>query len=162
MYSTSHSSQVGWPCAHHCCRLISPATGRDKVDSIACCEAGGFVFALTLASLVNIPLALVREAGKLPSIFKYASHISYSTPHDTEETRIEVGGDLIPRGTSVVVVDAVLATGRHFAQCYSFWKTVALVLKMSASRSWLSFLSTVTGNYCQSKGLAESTFKAFW
>lgn len=116
IYSTSRSSQVGWPCAHHYCRLISQATGREKVDSIACCEAGGFVFASTLASWVNIPLTLVREAGKLPqstiSVLKYASHISSSTPHDTKETRIEVGGDLTPRGTSVVVVDAVLATGK--------------------------------------------------
>lgn len=37
-----------------------------KVDAIACCEAGGFVYASALALRVDVPLALVREAGKLP------------------------------------------------------------------------------------------------
>lgn len=88
-----------------------------KVDVIACCEAGGFVYASALASQVNVPLALVREAGKLPpptiSVLKSTSHISSSAPNDSkEEKRIEMERDLIRRGASVVVVDDVLATGK--------------------------------------------------
>ena len=86
-----------------------------KVDVVACCEAGGFVYASALASQVNIPLALIREAGKLPpptvSVLKSTSHISSSTSDNSKE-RIEMGRDLIPRGASVVVVDDVLATGK--------------------------------------------------
>ncbi|BCR83544.1 uncharacterized protein ACHE_10946A [Aspergillus chevalieri] len=86
-----------------------------KVDVVACCEAGSFVYASALASRINIPLALIREAGKLPpptvSVLKSTSHISSSTSDNSKET-IEMGRDLIPRGASVVVVDDVLATGK--------------------------------------------------
>lgn len=86
-----------------------------KVDVIACCEAGGFVYASALASRIDVPLALVREAGKLPpptiSVPKSTSHISSPTSNNLKEM-IEVDRDLIPRGASVVVVDDVLATGK--------------------------------------------------
>lgn len=36
-----------------------------KVDIIVCYEAGGFIYASALASQVDVPLALIREAGKL-------------------------------------------------------------------------------------------------
>ncbi|KAK8040753.1 hypothetical protein PG994_013760 [Apiospora phragmitis] len=37
-----------------------------KVDDIAACETGGFVFASALAARVGVPLALIREESKLP------------------------------------------------------------------------------------------------
>jgi adenine phosphoribosyltransferase len=87
-----------------------------KVDVVACCEVGGFVYASALALQVNVPLALIREAGKLPaptvSVFKSTSHISSSTSDYLEGNRIEMEQDLIPKGASVVVVDDVLATGK--------------------------------------------------
>ncbi|OJJ83804.1 uncharacterized protein ASPGLDRAFT_58228 [Aspergillus glaucus CBS 516.65] len=86
-----------------------------RVDVVACCEAGGFVYASALASRIHVTLALIREAGKLPpptvSVLKSTSHISSSTSNNSEE-RIEMDRDLIPRGASVVVVDDVLATGK--------------------------------------------------
>ncbi|KAL8331578.1 hypothetical protein RB593_002146 [Gaeumannomyces tritici] len=85
-----------------------------KVDAVACCEAGGFVFASALASRVDVPLALIRRAGKLPpptvSTVKSPSNISSLASNDPKN-RYEIGRDLIPRGASVVVVDDVLATG---------------------------------------------------
>ncbi|KAJ8126773.1 hypothetical protein O1611_g6865 [Lasiodiplodia mahajangana] len=36
------------------------------VGAIVCCEAGGFIFGPALATEVNAPLVLIREAGKLP------------------------------------------------------------------------------------------------
>jgi adenine phosphoribosyltransferase len=87
-----------------------------KVDAVACCEAGGFVFASALASRVDIPLVLIREAGKLPpptvSVIKPSSHISSLASNNSKEKRIELERDLIPRGSSVVVVDDVLSTGK--------------------------------------------------
>ena len=51
-----------------------------NVAAIACCEAGGIVFASVLALQVNVPLMLIREDGKLPppiySALKSKSHIS--------------------------------------------------------------------------------------
>ncbi|KAB8215228.1 hypothetical protein BDV33DRAFT_208511 [Aspergillus novoparasiticus] len=86
-----------------------------KVDAVACCEAGGFVYASALASQVGVPLALIREAGKLPpptiSVAKSPSHVSLSTSNGMNEKRIEMARGLISRGGSVVVVDDVLATG---------------------------------------------------
>lgn len=86
-----------------------------KVDAVACCEAGGFVYASALASRVDLPLVLIREAGKLPpptvSVIKLPSHISSLTSKDSKEKRIEMELDVVPRGASVVVVDDVLSTG---------------------------------------------------
>ncbi|EEU34844.1 uncharacterized protein NECHADRAFT_98112 [Fusarium vanettenii 77-13-4] len=85
-----------------------------KINAVVCCEAGGFVYASALAARVDIPLALIREASKLPpptiSVIKSPSHISSSAYNDATK-RIEMSRDLISRGASVVVVDDVLATG---------------------------------------------------
>ncbi|KID65501.1 Adenine phosphoribosyltransferase [Metarhizium brunneum] len=87
-----------------------------KVDLVACCEVGGFVYASASALRVGASLALIREAGKLPpptiSVRKSSSHISSCASHDAGEKGIEVGLNIFPRGTSVVVVDDVLATGK--------------------------------------------------
>ncbi|KAI6777823.1 uncharacterized protein J7T54_002744 [Emericellopsis cladophorae] len=86
-----------------------------KVDAVACCEIGGLVYASALAAQVGVPLALIREAGKLPpptiSVAKDSSHISSQTSRKVREKRIEMGRDVLCRGASVVVVDDVLATG---------------------------------------------------
>lgn len=86
-----------------------------KVDAVASCEAGGFVYASALASKVDVPLALVREAGKLPqptvSVPKPSSHISSLTSDNQKGKGIEMENDLVPKGGSVVVVDDVLSTG---------------------------------------------------
>ena len=86
-----------------------------KVDAVACCEGGGFVYAPALASRVDLPLVLIREAGKLPpptvSVNKPPSHISSLTCNGSKEKRIEMERDVVPRGASVVVVDDVLSTG---------------------------------------------------
>jgi adenine phosphoribosyltransferase len=98
-----------------CVRLLQTHFTGDwtKVDVVACCEAGGFVYASALSSQVGVRLALIRQAGKLPpptiSVKKSPSHISSST--SSLENWIEMDRDVIPRGASVVVVDDVLATG---------------------------------------------------
>lgn len=91
----------------------------DKVDAVACCEAGGFIFASSLAAQVNKRLLLLRKPGKLPpptvSVIKSPSHISSlssAASMDTREDGMEMGRDVVPRGASVVVVEDVLATGR--------------------------------------------------
>ncbi|KUI62847.1 Adenine phosphoribosyltransferase [Cytospora mali] len=86
-----------------------------KVDAIVCCETGGFVYAPALASRVDVPLVLVREAGKLPpptiSVTKPSSYISSLATDGSNEKRFEMERDVVPRGASVVVVDDVLSTG---------------------------------------------------
>ncbi|KAJ5660483.1 hypothetical protein N7507_006934 [Penicillium longicatenatum] len=100
-----------------CISLLRAYTVGDwtKVNMIASCEAGGFLFASALAAKFNIPLALIRQAGKLPpptvSVLKSTSHVSSSTSKDLKEELIEIDQNLIPRDALVVVVDDVLATG---------------------------------------------------
>jgi adenine/guanine phosphoribosyltransferase-like PRPP-binding protein len=101
-----------------CTRLLENLLFGDwiRVSTIACCETGGFTFASPLAEKVKKPIAMIREAGKLPppkiSVTKSASHISASTPSAIKEQVIEMEMYLIPRDSLVVVVDDVLATGR--------------------------------------------------
>lgn len=97
-----------------------------NVDAVACCEAGGFIFASALAARVNVPLALIREAGKLApptvSAEKSQSYISSAAASSSggsagpaasgEGKRIEMDHDVVRPGASVVVVDDVLATGK--------------------------------------------------
>ncbi|KAL4885688.1 hypothetical protein BJY04DRAFT_231107 [Aspergillus karnatakaensis] len=84
-----------------------------KVNHIACCEAAGFAFATGLSSRVNVPLALIRKAGKLPpptvSMTKSISHISSSS--NLTEEKIEIQDNLLLKDGFVVIVDDVLATG---------------------------------------------------
>ncbi|KAJ5949345.1 hypothetical protein N7454_000929 [Penicillium verhagenii] len=97
--------------------------GWEEIKTIACCEAGGFVFASALALLVDVPLALIREAGKRPpptiSSLKPESHISSKSTNSQERT-IEMDQYLIPRSASVLVVDDVLATGKTL--CAVLWQ----------------------------------------
>ncbi|KAG5951703.1 hypothetical protein E4U58_001103, partial [Claviceps cyperi] len=85
------------------------------IDVVACCESGGFVFAPALALRVGVPMALIRQGGKLPpptvSITIYSSHISAAASRPLGNKRIEIGCDVIPTGASVVVLDNVLASG---------------------------------------------------
>ncbi len=86
-----------------------------RVDAVACCEAGGYIFASVLASRVDVPLVLIREAGKLPpptvSVIKPSSYILSLASNTSKEKRIEMEQDVVSKGASVVVVDDVLSTG---------------------------------------------------
>jgi adenine phosphoribosyltransferase len=98
------------------CLLQTHFTGDwAKVGAVACCEAGGLVYASALALRVGVPLVLIREAGKLPpptvSVIKPSSHISSLASNTSKEKRIEMEPDVVSRGASVVVVDDVLSTG---------------------------------------------------
>ncbi|KAK4194506.1 hypothetical protein QBC40DRAFT_344103 [Triangularia verruculosa] len=78
-----------------------------QILSIVCVETGGFIFASALAVNVDVPLALIREKGKLPppvvSVAKEVSHISGASSGKK--------AGVIRKGGKVVVVDDVLATG---------------------------------------------------
>ncbi|KAI9147465.1 Adenine phosphoribosyltransferase [Paramyrothecium foliicola] len=87
-----------------------------SIDAIVSCEAGGFIFASALAGRVNLPLVLIREAGKLPppthSLIKFSSHISSPASDRPEEKKIEMDRHAVYPSSSVVIVDDVLATGK--------------------------------------------------
>jgi adenine phosphoribosyltransferase len=100
-----------------CVSLVHPLfTGNwSNVHAMVSCEAGGFVFASALACYENVPLMLVREAGKLPlptySVLKTSSHISALSAKESKEKCMEMEQIVVPEGMSVIVVDDVLSTG---------------------------------------------------
>lgn len=99
-----------------------------RVGTIACCEAGGFIFGSALALAVGVPLVTIRKCGKLPpptiSVAKASSHIS--SPISVSEERIEMSSNAISPTAFVVVVDDVLATGRTLLAVLKLLKEVGI------------------------------------
>ncbi len=80
--------------------------GYGEIDGIAALDARGFVFGSALAYELKVPLAMVRKRGKLPGEVEVAS---YSLEYGTSE--VEMHKDAFPKGSHILIVDDVLATG---------------------------------------------------
>ena len=75
-------------------------------DIIAGIESRGFLFATPLALKMNLPMMMIRKAGKLPGeVVSYEYDLEYGT--DT----IQIQSDAIQAGQKVVIIDDLLATG---------------------------------------------------
>ena len=85
-------------------RVAEPLRG--KVDVVIGIESRGFIFGAPVAYALGVGLAVVRKAGKLPAAF-YEAH--YDLEYGTDSLQIHQDG--FPRGSRVVVVDDLLATG---------------------------------------------------
>ena len=92
-----------------------------KVDVVVGIESRGFIVGTPVAYALNVGVALVRKAGKLP----WDKHSeSYELEYGTDT--LEIHTDALRPGARVVVIDDLLATGGTAAA------TVALVGKMGA------------------------------
>ena len=78
----------------------------DKVDVIAGLEARGFIFGAAVALHLGVGFVPVRKGGKLPGD---TVGVDYELEYGS--ARIEIHEDSVARGTRVLVVDDVLATG---------------------------------------------------
>ncbi|WP_457679194.1 adenine phosphoribosyltransferase [Thermovibrio sp.] len=76
------------------------------VDVVAGIESRGFILAAALAYKIGAGLAIIRKPGKLP--YKTVS-ASYTLEYGQDA--IEIHEDAIKKGTKVVLIDDVLATG---------------------------------------------------
>lgn len=83
--------------------LIEPFAGT--FDVVAGIEARGFLLAGAAAIAAGVGMAPIRKAGKLP---RPAASVDYALEYGTAS--IEMSDDL-PRGTRVLLVDDILATG---------------------------------------------------
>lgn len=84
--------------------LVAPFAG--SFDAVAGIEARGFPFAAAAALRTGAGLVLLRKAGRLPG----PTHgEDYALEYGTD--RLEVHADQVPRGSRVLIVDDVLATG---------------------------------------------------
>ncbi|WP_336644934.1 adenine phosphoribosyltransferase [Microbacterium sp. USHLN186] len=87
--------------------LVEPFAGR--FDVVAGVEARGFILAGAAAIAAGVGFVPIRKAGKLP---RPAAAVDYALEYGT--ATIEMHDDL-PRGTRVLLIDDVLATGGTLA-----------------------------------------------
>lgn len=78
----------------------------DRIDAVVGIEARGFIFGAALAARLNASFVPARKPGKLPGA---ADRISLTTEYSS--TELEMQTDALVEGSSVIVVDDVLATG---------------------------------------------------
>jgi adenine phosphoribosyltransferase len=78
----------------------------EHVDAVVGIESRGFIFGGALAARLNASFVPVRKPGKLPA---KVDRVSYSLEYG--ENELEMHRDSLAEGTSVVVVDDLLATG---------------------------------------------------
>jgi len=92
---------------------------NEKIDYVAGIESRGFVFGAALAYALNAGFVLIRKPGKLP-----AETISqeYSLEYGTD--KIEMHKDAIEKGSKVLLIDDLLATGGTMAAAVKLVKTV--------------------------------------
>ncbi|PWH05885.1 adenine phosphoribosyltransferase [Brachybacterium endophyticum] len=105
-----------------------------EIDLVVGVEARGFVLGAPLALSLGAGFVPARKAGKLPGSPR---SISYDLEYGSAE--IEIGVDSLPRGTRIVVVDDLLATGGTAAA------TIELVREFDVELLGVSFLLELEG-----------------
>jgi adenine phosphoribosyltransferase len=84
--------------------LVAPFAGR--FDVVAGIEARGFLLAAAAAYATGTGVVAVRKAGKLPGdILAEEYALEYG------QARLEMGRDMVPAASRVLMLDDVLATG---------------------------------------------------
>ncbi|MCH3909879.1 MAG: adenine phosphoribosyltransferase [Bacilli bacterium] len=78
-------------------------------DAVVAPESRGFVFASALAYKMGISFVMARKAGKLPG---KNYKVSYSLEYG--EATLEVREDSFKKGTRVILLDDLIATGGSF------------------------------------------------
>ena len=91
---------------HHAIDLMTIHFRGKEIDAIAAAEARGFLFAAPMALALNLPLIPLRKPGKLP----YQT-ISFSYALEYGSAELHMHTDAIEKGSRVLLVDDVLATG---------------------------------------------------
>jgi adenine phosphoribosyltransferase len=77
-----------------------------KIDYVVAAESRGFIFASAIAYKLGCGFVPVRKPGKLP----YKTHsASYALEYGTDS--LQIHQDAIKPGSSVLIVDDLLATG---------------------------------------------------
>jgi len=88
--------------------LVAPFAG--KVDAVAGVEARGFVLAAAAAYALGVGVLIIRKPGKLPR-----HHLSKSYDLEYGSATLEVQPDDLPKGSRILVLDDILATGGTLA-----------------------------------------------
>lgn len=83
---------------------------KQKIDTVVCIEARGFLIGSALAYKLSAGLVPVRKKGKLPwRVYRKSYSLEYGEDH------LEIHQDSIKPGENVLIVDDVIATGGTIA-----------------------------------------------
>lgn len=106
-----------------------------KPDVLAGIESRGFLLAAPLALALGTGFVMLRKKGKLPGMtVRHTYALEYGT--DT----IEIQQDAVHKGTRVVLVDDLLATGGTMAAAVELLERVGAVVPTAACIIELTFL----------------------
>ena len=106
-----------------------------KPDVLAGIESRGFLLAAPLALALGTGFVMLRKQGKLPgTTVRHTYALEYGT--DT----IEIQQDAVRKGTRVVLVDDLLATGGTMAAAVTLLESVGAVVPAAACIIELTFL----------------------
>jgi adenine phosphoribosyltransferase len=107
---------------------------RDKgVETVVCMESRGFIFGAAIAYALGAGVVPVRKKGKLP-------HKTFSADYALEygTDSLEIHRDAFPAGSTVLIVDDLLATGGTAAA------TASLVKNLDAKIAGIAFVIELT------------------
>ncbi len=91
--------------------MANPYRGRG-VDIVVGAESRGFIFGTAIAQALSAGFVPIRKKGKLP---REVRGVSYALEYGQD--RLEIHADAIGKGTRVLIVDDLLATGGTLAAC---------------------------------------------
>jgi len=113
--------------------LISEHFKDRKIDLVVSVESRGFIFGAALAHKLGAGFVPVRKKGKLP-------YHTYSVTYDLEygKDTLEIHQDAIGKGSKVLIIDDLLATGGTLAA------VINLVKKMGGEIRGIGFLIELT------------------
>jgi adenine phosphoribosyltransferase len=115
-----------------------------EINYVAGMEARGFIFASALSNQMNVGFVPIRKAGKLPSdTYQESYGLEYGV--DT----LEIHKDSCQKGSKVLIVDDVLATGGTAKAA------IKLIEKTGAKVSEIVFLLEIQALQGRKKVLAE-------
>lgn len=115
---------------------VNALAGRYKnknIDYVAAVEARGFIFGAAVAANLNVGFVPIRKKGKLP--FKTAS-VTYDLEYGTDT--LEVHTDAVKKGSNVLMIDDLLATGGTMAAACK------LIEKIGGKIAGIAFLIELT------------------
>jgi len=91
-----------------CINQIVERSKKFQFDKIAAVESRGFVFASAISYILDKPFIMLRKKNKLPAdVHSVDFELEYGT------ATIEVHKDSFDEGNKVLIIDDLIATGRH-------------------------------------------------
>jgi adenine phosphoribosyltransferase len=91
---------------------IVDLVGTLQVDVVAAPDARGFIFGVPVAMALNCGFVPIRKAGKLPYD---TTSLEYELEYGTDTLEMHV--DAVEKGSRVLLVDDLLATGGTIKAC---------------------------------------------